>query len=265
MGAVSKILEALQIVLPDFANSDGSIENKIIDTVGSYADSETVERNNTLATINAALANQKVTNKTYYRRKAVAFQLGDMLIYDSINQGAYYATIDPGKQLVKQAYVTGSYPLYTLFVNAIGADGHLRKLTTGELDAFRTYFEAFQPIGLKISITSMDVANITDPGILIYVRAGADAGMVATEINANLLAYESVFRENNKVALTEILDVIQQQPDVVAVGFNDPIASEMQLSGEIRATRPVEGLFDLVNGAFIFATEITASHIKVMQ
>ena len=74
MGAITTIMQALQAFLPTFARSDGSIEAKIIDVVGTYADSEAIERRNTLDAINNALANQRITTKEYYRRKAVMFQ-----------------------------------------------------------------------------------------------------------------------------------------------------------------------------------------------
>lgn len=53
-------MAALQKLLPSFAKSNGSIEAKIIDVVGTFADTEKIERENTLAAINAALASQKL-------------------------------------------------------------------------------------------------------------------------------------------------------------------------------------------------------------
>ena len=65
MGAVSVIMDALTRVMPELRVSNASIESKIIDVVGSYADSEAVERDNTLKTIQKALASQKVTTVEY--------------------------------------------------------------------------------------------------------------------------------------------------------------------------------------------------------
>lgn len=265
MSALDTILSALQNLLPTFAKSAGSIEAKIIDVVATYADSEAIERRNTLDTINAALAAQKVTNIEYYRRKAVAFQIGDIISHDPVNQGAYYANIDPNKQIIKQAYVAGAHPLFTLLVNAVGSDGHLRKLTTDEIASFTTYFAAFQPIGLSINVTSYDVAKIQDDGISIFVRGGTDAGGVAQRINEALLAHENTLRDKNTVSLTEIVDVIQTSPEVLAVGFKDITATEVQLDGTTRQTRPINGIFDLTNGAFTFVTEITVAHIKTLR
>ena len=265
MSAITTIKAALQRVLPTLNTSNASIEAKIIDVVGAYADSEAVERQNTLNVINAALANQKITSVEYYRRKAVAFQVGDELIYDPINQGGYYANVDPNKQIIKQAYIVGGYPNFSLLVNKIGIDGHLTTLSADELASFKTYFDAFQPLGMRLIIQSLDVARITDPNIVIYVRAGSDATTVAQQINENFLAYESVLRKNNIVSLTEISDVITQQPDVLAVGFGNPIATETNLASEEQTVNPEQGLFQLTNGAFIFATEITPEMIKTLQ
>lgn len=265
MSAVNTIIDALRVFMPSFAKSNGTIEAKIIDVVGTYADSEAIERENTIATINTALANQRVTGKDYYRRKAVAFQLGDMLAYDPVSFLAYYPTIDENKQLVKQAYIIGNYPNFSLLVNAIGSDGHLRRMTATELNSFRTYFEAYQPLGLEININSLEVAKITDVDLVIYVQPGVDAGEAVSQINASLLAYESTFRPTNTVSLTEIEDVIQQYEGVRAVGWGNPVAAEQQIDGSTRYTYPVQGVFNLTNGAFTFATEITTDMIKVLS
>lgn len=265
MSALNTIMDALQNLIPSFAKSTGSVEAKIIDVVGTYADSEAIERTNTLNVIMNALANQRITTKDYYRRKAVAFQSGDILEYDPINFGGYYTTVNPENQIIKQAYVIGEYPNYTMLVNAVGTDGHLRKLTSAELASFKTYFQAFQPLGLEININSLSVAMITDPDMIVYVRAGTDAQAAVDAITANLLAYESSFRPSNTVSLSEIEDVIQQYSGVRAVGWGNPVASEQQLDGTIRTTYPVQGIFNLVNGAFTFATPITTDMIKVLQ
>lgn len=266
MGAVTTIMNALQVLLPSFAKSNASIEAKIIDVVGTFADTEKIERDNTLAAINAALASQKITTVEYYRRKAVAFQLGDTLVYDPINQGGYYETINTENQIVKQAYIISANPIFTLLVNKIGSDGHLTTLSESELASFKTYFQAFQPLGLELNITSLEVAKITDPGLIIYVRAGADASTVASKINESLTANESVLRTTNKVSLSEISDIIQQQEDVLAISFSDMlVATEQQLDGSTTQVKPSQGLFNLTNGAFTFATEITTSMIKTLQ
>lgn len=266
MTGIDIILNALQTALPTFARSDGSIEAKIIDVVGTYADSETIERNKSVATINTALANQRITRKEYYRRKSVAYQEGDALSYDSVNQGAYYETIDTSKCLVKQSYIVGSFPLFTNLVNAVDAvTGHLRKLTSGELTAFSGYFEAFQPIGMDITVQSLEAAQISDDGMKIYVKAGADLQAVLDDIIANLLAYETVLRPVNTVTLTEISDLMQKTEGVVAIGWDNPKATETLLDLSTKITYPVLGIFELVSGVFTFATTLQLSNLQTIQ
>ena len=262
---MGKIMDALNVILPGFIKSNAQIEAKIIDATEAFAASEAIERQRTLDLINSALANQKITTVEYSRRKAVAFQKGDILIYDPINQGGYYDPVDPESQIIKQAYITGTYPNFTLLVNAVDSNGHLRKLDADELASFKTYFEAFQPIGMDINITSLSVAQVTDPGLSIYVRSGTDAGAAVSAIQANLTAHESVLRSSNAVTLTEIVDVIQQYSQVLAVGFGNIQATEQALDGSTRVVTPENGVFNLTNGAFTFATPITTSMIKVLQ
>lgn len=264
MGAVDIIRKALSVALPNLAVSNGSIEQKIVDVVGTFADSEAIERQNTLNTINSALASQKVTTVEYYRRKAVEFQEGDELVYDSVNQGGYYETINEDKRIIKQAYFAGAYPYFTLFVNKVGDDGRLTTLTETQLNGFKTYFEAFRPLGLSVTIESKRVAEITDPAITIYVQAGADSAKIASEINENMRAYEQTLRRNNLVSLTEISDIIQKSPEVLAVGFGSPTATEY-MSGGATTINPTQGVFRLTTGVFTFATEITTNMIKVLQ
>lgn len=265
MSALDTIISALNVVLPNFRRSNGTIEAKIIDVVGTFADTEIIERQNTLEEIQNALANQRVTTKEYYRRKSVAFQVGDTIMYDPVNQGAYYPEINPENQIIKQAYIIGDYPSYTLLVNALDSNGHLRRLTQTELNSFRTYFQAFQPLGLELNINSLDVAQITDPGLIVYVRAGTDAGAAVSAINASFLAYEATLRQDNVVTLSEIEDIIQSYPGVRAIGWGNPTAREQQLDGSVRVTSPVAGVFDLINGAFTFATTITTDMVKILQ
>lgn len=264
MGALDTITAALAELMPTFAKSDGTIENKIIDVVATYADTEAIERDNTLETIREALANQKVTTKNYYRGKAIEFQLGDVLKYDPINQGGYYDPINVENRIITQAYIIGVYPAFTLLVNKVDSAGVLTTLTTDELNSFKTYFDAFQPMGMDIDINSLPVAQIKDDNISIYVSAGTDAGDVVEKVNSYFLDAQSVLRRNNAVSLTEIVDLIQQYPTVQAVGFANPTATEVQLDGSTVTVSPVNGIFNLTNGAYTFATEITTANIKTM-
>lgn len=267
MGAVTKIREALAIAIPSLAESSAAIEQKIIDVVGTYADSEALERENTLNVINRALAEQKVTTVDYYRKKASEYQQGDALSYDSVNFGAFYETVDPDKQIVKSVYIVGRHPEYSLLVNKVDtATGRLTTLTEAELNGFKAYFAAFQPIGLNLTINSLPVARIYDSSLTIYVEAGTDANEAAQQINANLIAAESKYRPLNALSMTEIADIIQQFAGVRAVYFGNPYAKETGLDGQSETTvYPDRGIFRLTTGAFTFATEVTTDMIKILE
>lgn len=266
MGAVDKIKEALRTALPTLAVSNGSIEQKIIDVVGTYADSEVIERENTLTTIRTALAEQKVTSVEYYRRKAVEYQAGDTLEFDPVNFGAKYPIIDTSKQIVKQACIVGEFPDFALRVNKIGDDGHLTTLNETELADFKTYFAEFQPLGLSLAVESRPVAKITDPDMVVYIQSGYEANEVATQINAAFTATESILRKTNKVTTSELVDIVQSVQGVVAVGFSSNLkAEDTDIFGSLRTILPYKGLFGLTTNAFKFDTQITASMIKVLQ
>lgn len=266
MSAITTIINALSKTIPSLQISSGTIEAQIIDAVGTYADVEARERDNTLDSIREMLATQRVTNAEYYRTKATEFQLGDMLAVDSITQYPMYPAVDETKRIVKQAYMVGSFPDYSLLVNKVGSDGHLAPLTSEELASFTSYFAAFEPIGMHISTGSLPVARIHDDQISVYVQAGADGQAVCDAINAAFLAYEVIPRKYNRVTLSELVDVMQTaHPAVVAIGWGNVYAME-QLSGSSssKTSYPVNGAFVLQNGAFTWATKITSGMLKVM-
>lgn len=266
MSAYDTITNALSVLIPDLNVSNGSIENKIIDVVASYADSERAETNNSVRTIQEALNNQKNTQREYYRRKASEYQAGDPLKYDSINQGAYYDPINLENRIINQAYITGEFPLFTLLVNTLGDDGHLRRLDASELAGFTNYFREFQPLGMDILVTSLDPAVVQAPDLVIYVRSGVDTAEAADGITQNLLDHEATFRTSNPVSLTEIEDVIRLYDGVEAVSLGSTIrATEMQLNGQTITTYPTNGIFYLLNGAFTFGTEITVDRLQIYQ
>jgi len=286
MGAVDKIKEALRTALPTLAVSNGSIEQKIIDVVGTYADSEAIERENTLTTIRTALADQKITNIEYYRRKAVEFQvdtpIDEATMLDPVNFGLRYTTIDPAKQIVKQACIVGDFPNYVMRVNKFDeTTQRLAKLTEGldgeasnELDAFITYFAYFQPLGLKIDVQTTNPAIITDPNLVVYIAGGYDSVTIANEINALFVEKQKELRKTNKVTISELVDTIQSIAGVRAVGFSRSLsATDTNLQNAEVTILPEAGIFNLFTNAFVFGKSydgatvepITADMIKVLQ
>ena len=271
MGAVDKIKEALHTALPTLAISNGSIEQKIIDVVGTYADSEAIERENTLTTIRTALADQKITGIEYYRRKAVEFQvdtpIDEATMLDPVNFGFRYTEVDPAKQIVKQACVVGDFPNYVMRVNKFDeATQRLAALTNDEKEGFDNYFAYFQPLGLNMDVQSYDPAIITDPNLVVYIAGGYDGTVVAQEINQAFIDKQKVLRKTNKVTLSELVDTIQSINGVRAVGFSSALAAtDTNLQGNPVTIVPEAGIFNLFTNAFVFGTTVTADMIEVLQ
>jgi hypothetical protein len=271
MGAVDKIRNALRTALPSLAVSSGSIEQKIIDVVGTYADSEAIERENTLTTIRTALAEQKTTSIEYYRRKAVEFQvdtpIDEATMLDPVNFGFRYTEIDPAKQIVKQACIVGDFPNYVMRVNKFDeATQRLAPLSQSELDSFDDYFAYFQPLGMNMDVQTKDPAIITDPNLVVYIAGGYDGATVAQEINKAFIDKQKVLRKTNKVTLSELVDTIQNINGVRAVGFSSALsATDTNLQGDPVTIVPEAGIFNLFTNAFVFDTSVTADMIKVLQ
>lgn len=270
MGAVDVIKSALRAAgLTAIADSNGAIEQKIIDVVGTYADSEAIERENSVTTIRTALAEQKITNIEYYRRKAVEFQIGveidEETMLDPVNFGLRYTSIDPAKQIIKQACIVGSFPDYVMRVNKFDeTTQRLAPLTNDELNSFDDYFAYFQPLGLNMSVQSKNPAVLTDPNLVVYIASGYDGVKVKEEIEQAFVDAQKVLRKTNKVTISELVDTIQSVAGVRAVGFSSLLkARDTNLQNVEVDIRPNEGLFNLFTNAFVF--DSTGLTIKVLQ
>lgn len=152
MNAIDIIVNALKSALPSLGISAGTIERKMIDVFGSVADTYRRDLSDTKDAINRALAEQRITTRDYYRRRAVEFQIDDELKYDPVTFLPYYERVDDEKRIIKQAYIIGEFPNYTIIVNTVDkGTGMLRALTKHELASFTTYFSAFLPLGLELT------------------------------------------------------------------------------------------------------------------
>jgi phage-related protein len=118
---------------------------------------------------------------------------------------------------------------------------------------------------MDINVQSLEAAKISDDGIQIYVRAGADLQAVLDGVKANLLAHEVTLRPFNTVTLSEIEDVIQLHESVHAVGWDNPKALETLLNGSTQTTYPNLGVFELVSGVFTFDTDLQIDNIQTLQ
>lgn len=266
MNAIDTIINALKSALPSLSLSTGTIERKMIDVFGSVADTYRRDLSDTKNAISRALAEQRITTRDYYRRRAVEFQIDDELKYDPVTFLPYYEKVDGEKRIIKQAYIIGEFPNYTIIVNTVDkSTGMLRALTKQELASFTTYFSAFLPLGLELTAITTPPASITDPDITLYVSTGTDATKVADDVNKALRVYEQTLRKTNTVTRSEIEDVMQSVPGVVAVGWASPTAIETHPDGSETVTSDVKGVFPLETGAFVFGTEITVDKIKTLS
>lgn len=266
MNAIDTMIKALKSALPSLSLSAGTIERKLVDVFGSVADTYQRDLADTKNIINKALAEQRITTRDYYRRRAVEFQIDSELKYDPVTFIPYYDEVDVNKQIVKQAYIIGEFPNYTIIVNTVDkSTNKLRALTSSELASFTTYFSAFLPLGLTLTAITTPPAVISDPGMAVYVNTGTDAAKIASDINTALRNYEQTLRKTNTVTRSEIEDVIQSVAGVVAVGWSNPTAFEIHPDGTESMVNDVKGVFPLETGAFVFGTEITTDLIQSLS
>ncbi|MFC5407999.1 hypothetical protein ACFPMF_01670 [Larkinella bovis] len=112
------------------------------------------------AKVEALLAEKTIGDLTWYQRQVFAFQFGDAVIV----RGAQvtYATIDPAKQIIKQAAVTEDPVSGRLAVKAVkqGPGNTLTALYPAELAALKQYMREVKFAGVALDVVSLDADEL---------------------------------------------------------------------------------------------------------
>lgn len=232
-----------------------SVEAIIINTIAfaTYLHEQMWDTFRTL--IQGIVDNQYVMSFAWYKAKALAFQLGDQLAFNTnSNQYSYgYETIDESKQIVKYCAVrqvtnqsTNVTELHVLF------SGEGKQAITGnDYNAFCDYMREVGAAGIHYVFISQNPDPVTLAMNIIYdqqlIRAdgttfSSDADSVKDAVDAffETIEYGGNFRVSDLVA------AIKQ-----AEGVNDCIITEVRQNG----TPTTAAKLEAVSGAFTFDFE----------
>ena len=194
MGAFETILANIAGGVPELTNpSQLSLFYKIARAVAISIDVTDAEIENTKAIIDNIIGTQRYGRSGYYTSNALAFQYGDNLIVDPYTLDLVYATIDPDKQIIKQAAfdvaISGGAQILTLKVAKLDPDTNtLVKLTPTEKTAFDGYFLSYEIPGLPVTKVSND-ANIFGFNALVSYYSTYDYNTIVTSVIAALYAF----------------------------------------------------------------------------
>ena len=192
--------------------SNTALGQKLAEGLGFLVDSTLTEFTNTKQSILDTINNQRYGKEGYYTAKALAFQYGDDLVIDPTTLEYVYATIDPTKQIIKQAAFieTSTTNTSQLFLKVATVDtaGNTVALSLPQLAAFTSYFLNFQVPGLPVSIVS-SAANVLYFQAKLNYYATYDLPTLQTNVLTALTNFRQSFAFNGEFFAGDLQDYVK--------------------------------------------------------
>lgn len=243
--ATQDLITANLIALGFDNPSQAAIYNKIAEACGLVIDSTITELNNSETEIFNIINTQRYGKPGYYTSKALAFQYGDNLIVDPVTLDYVYATIDPTKQIVKQAAFEDISSQLFLKIAALNTiSGLLEPLTVAQYNAFVNYFTVFEIPGLPVTIINL-------PGNILYFNATAtyfatyDLPTLKNSLVNALNTFRSSFTFNGTFYAGDLEQYIKTNvPGIRDFFINNTLIDSVPFSGSIALP---SGYFNYVN------------------
>jgi hypothetical protein len=228
-------------------DSDAAIYNKIAESFGLIIDSTLTELSNSETEIFNIINTQRYGKSGYYTGKALAFQFGDNLVIDPVTFDYIYATIDPIKQIVKQAaFEDISSQLFLKIATLNTLTGLLEPLTVAQYNAFVNYFTVFEIPGLPVTFINI-------PGNVLYFNAIATfyATYDLPTLQTNLLNALNTFRSSFTFNGTFYDGDLEQYIKTNVPGVRDFFINNTLIDGA-----PFSGSISLPAGYFNYVNNI---------
>ncbi|WP_080058986.1 hypothetical protein [Spirosoma aerolatum] len=178
------------------------------------------QRQDTLiAQVMAAMADSKLGSLSWYVSQLKAFQFGDAVtVYEGARIG--YATVNPDKQIIKQATVTEQPDGRLLAKVAKSVSGVLVPLATVELTALIEYVRQVKYAGVIVDVISLPADELRLEVTVKYDRLVLNgSGQLLTDITKYpvrdaIIAYLQALPFDSKINWTALTDSLQQLPGV---------------------------------------------------
>ena len=227
------------------SSSITAIFKKQAEAIAIPIDNTLTEIANSEAIINKAISDQRYGKSGYYTEAALAFQTGDDLVIDPVTLDEVYLIIDPTKQIVKQAAFSdfeGSLALKIAASN--GTD--LIALTTEQLNAFISYFTAYEIPGLPLNIISEN-ANVLNFNSVATYYATYDLTALKVNIELWLNNFKQSFEFNGIFFSGDLQDYLKS---------NVPGLRDFFISGTTVDGNTFSGSISLDSGYFNYISTI---------
>ena len=234
-----------------------SVEAIIINTIAfaTYLHEQMWDTFRTL--IQGIVDNQYVMSFAWYKAKALAFQLGDPLLFNT-NSNLYsygYEKIDESKQIVKYCavrQVTNTSTNVTELHVLVSGEGKAA-ITGDDFESFKDYMREVGAAGIHYVFISQNPDPVTLAMNIIYDQQlmRADGTTFNGDLNSVKLAVDAFFENieyGGNFRVSDLVAAIKQ-----AEGVNDCIISKVEQGDPLEETTAAK--LEAVSGAFTFDFE----------
>lgn len=249
MSAVDEIWANLGKTIPFLNTSKAGIIRRIAEVVGTIIDIVRLEILRTEQTITEATRIARITTEQFYLDKVYAYQEGDnLVVINNATQELGYATIDPSKQIIKQASM-GSDSNGSFFVNVATANSqkNLVQLSASQLVDFKAYFDNFIAFGAQSDIASNPPAIFNAANL--YIRYNKTYALTAIRQSVYDALHDLQIKPRNSVTL--YINEIETYLTNIE-GIDDAYFSGMTLTDGDNTIEPVDGTVLMKSGYFNF-------------
>lgn len=232
-----------------------SVEAIIINTIAfaTYLHEQMWDTFRTL--IQGIVDNQYVMSFAWYKAKALAFQLGDPLLFNT-NSNLYsygYEQIDESKQIVKYCavrQVTNTSTNVTELHVLVSGEGK-QAITGDDFESFKNYMREIGAAGIHYAFISQNPDPVTLAMNIIYDQQlmRADGTTFNGDLNSVKQAVDAFFENieyGGNFRVSDLVAAIKQ-----AEGVNDCIITDVRQNG----TPTTAAKLEAVSGAFTFDFE----------
>ena len=204
--------------------------------------------------LESKIASEYPFTKNWYKVQFLAFQLGDNLVFDEIEQKFQYPAIDESKQKVKfvairEREVEGVSKLHVYVTTSDKA-----ALTVGELDAFKAYAKQIGAAGTHFQFTSLAPDQLEINLVVTYNpqllgNSGESLADGINTVNNAIAAYLDGIRYSGMFNRTKCIDSVQN-----ATGILDAVLGGMKMNGDTVNTQSFESPSGFFNAQTINVT-----------
>lgn len=192
----------------------------------------------------------------WYYAKALAFQMGNSIVFDETTYKFVYPLIDETKQIVKYAAIRQREVSGVTRLQVFASKANKAALTADELNAFKAYIKGIGAAGTHFDFVSLAPDQLTI-NLTVYYNPqllGGDGVSTSTgnkPVNDAIDSYLGAIKYGGAFNRTKLIDAVQ-----AASGVYDAVLSDIRMNGDLVNTQS----FESPSGFYVAAT-ITTTYL----